>query len=306
MDNLNTNKTDRNQGLPVKNNTVPFRQKVEDKVNLEKAFEDKLFAFWGSTINSGKRTLSQAFASEIAKNDYKVLYVELDYRNPSFAITTGLTNSGKNLYKLALSQDNFKLDNFIADKKETDLLKQKSFQKVIERFPDKLHYLALPSNFSAESFPVLKEGFSKAFIQSLRESEYDAVILNLPSDIENSFCFPVMLEADRVFHVLTDSIVRMNEYRELKKVLLDASLDESKWVNIFNKVGLGVSKAALEELIGESGLASIKFDQKRSLFEKDLQIGSPEINDEMSHLVTLFGFKDLSAEGKRKKRFGIF
>lgn len=268
--------------------------------------KEKTFAFWGQTQNSGKRTLSQAFAHELAGKNYKTLYVELDYEAPSFASTTGLSSRTKNFYQLCLSQDNFILKNFIATKTDAEI-RGKGFQKLVSLVSPNLHFLSLPMDFKAEMFPSITGEFIDLFMSSLKELEYDAIVLNLPGQLKHILNFPVMLEVDAIFHVLTDNIVRINEYRELKEYLKATPLDLEKWHTVFNMVGEGVTKEALDLLIGEKSLAAVPMDPKRSLFEKDLQFGSSMINKHMWEVAKEYGFEGAEEIGKKKRfRFPIF
>lgn len=282
------------------------RKRVEEIKKEISTGKEKLFAFWGSSQNAGKRTLSQAFAAVIAEFNYKVLYVELDYLNPAFGMTTGLTNSKKNLYQLCLSQETFDINEYIATKDDTDLKRQKGFNKILNRIPDNLHYLCLPTFFDSEEFPVLSQEFLSNFIKALKEVEYDAVVISLSTDLDDVFGFPIMLEVDKIFHVIPDNIVRIQEYKLLKEKLKGTPLDMEKWETLLNQVGEGVEKEALDRLLEEQTLLSIPFCKDRSLYEHDLLIGSPVINEAMKDLAKHYKFMDPSENlSKRKRFFGL-
>ncbi|MFL0364652.1 hypothetical protein ACH0BF_16735 [Pseudobacillus sp. 179-B 2D1 NHS] len=281
------------------------RTRVEEqKVQAQVKGTEKVFAFWGQTQNVGKRTLSQSFAHQLAEMNYKVLYVELDYLSPAFATTTGLSSSVKNFYQLCLSQDNFELENYIASKLDAEM-RGRGFQKVLDHISGNLHFLTLPINFKTDLFPAVTDRFLPLFMETLKSLEYDAIILNLPNQLENVFTFPVMLEVDVIFNVLTDSIVRINEYRELKSFLKVTSLEMERWNTIFNFVGEGVSKEALDNLISETSATAVPMDPHRSLYEMDLQFGSPVINEYMRELASDYGFEG-HRENSKKKKFGLF
>lgn len=284
-----------------------IRKRIEDaKAASISEGNEKVFAFWASTSNLGKRTLSQSFALQLAQKQYKVLYVELDYIKPAFATTTGLSSRTKNFYQLCLSQENFELEKFIASKHDVELKGKKGFQKVIEKIPDNFHFLALPVGFKTELFPKIGEGFVPNLIKAFNDSEYDAVVLNLPNELDDVFTYPVMLEVDKVFHVLSDNIVRIEEYREVKQFLQETPLNLNKWETIFNLVGEGISQEALDSLIGEKSAAAIPMDTMRSLHEMDLQIGSPSINEYLDEIVSSFGFVNMAENRKKKRLLGLF
>lgn len=266
----------------------------------------KIFAFWGQNSNVGKRTVSQSFAAELACNMDKVLYVELDYFVPSFALTTGLTNPAKNMYQLCLSQEQFELENFISKKSEVELIHGKGFSKVVQAFPDNLHFLAFPMGFEQEMMPKINSEFIPAFIQALKESEYNAVVLSLPSNINSVFSFPVMLDkTDVIFHVMNNNTVSINEYPRFKEKLETTPLDLKKWKTLFNMIGEEIPKEALDRLIGETSIYAIPYDPLRSLHEMELQIGSPSIQEHMKEIVELLGLAAPNTNKKRKKLFGL-
>lgn len=281
----------------------PNRQKSLEKNSENFAEEAKTFAFWGASTNLGKRTLSQTYAMQIAKLGYSVLYVELDYLNPTLALTTALTNPDKNFYQLSLSQDSFDLDSFVANKMDVRITKE--MVQLFNEIPNDFHFLGLPSGFEKELFPsITNEGFLSTLISALKEVNFDAIVINLPNEVENLFSFPVMLESDVVFAVTTANPVRINEYREMNKLLVDTPLDMNKWEVIVNQVGSEISKDVCDQLLREHSIITVPHDTQRPLYELDLRFGSPIINQKMAELASLYGFLPPEPiESKRKSFF---
>ncbi|WP_121616783.1 AAA family ATPase [Virgibacillus halodenitrificans] len=278
------------------------RRKTSETVNNQ-VEEPKMFAFWGASTNLGKRTLSQSYASQIAKLGYSVLYIEFDYMNPALALTTALSNQEKNLYQLSLSQDSFDLKQYIANKMDVKITKE--MVSLFSEVPENLHFLGLPSGFTSEQFPsITNKGFLGTLISALKEVEFDAIVMNLPNQIDNLFSFPVMLESDVVFAVTTSSPVRINEYRKLKQMLNDTPLNMDKWEVIVNQVGEDIPREVCDQLLRERSILSVPYDVQRPSYELDIRIGSPSINNKMNELASLYGFMLPEPEVTKKK--GIF
>lgn len=288
---------------PTRHPIQPSRQKAVEKSATEHA-EAKLFAFWAASTEVGKRTLSQSYAMEIAKLGYSVLYVEFDYLNPTLALTTALSHPDKNLYQLSLSQDSFDLGNYIANKMDVQITKDMA--SLFNEISNDFYFLGLPQSFDTDSFPsITNEQFLSTLLSALKDMPFDAVIMNLPNDVENLFSFPVMVQSDVVFAVTTANPVRINEYRAMNKLLSDTHLDMEKWQVLVNKVGEEISKDVCDQLLHERALISVPYDLKRPYLELDLHFGSPTINQKMQELAALYGFiPEEPVETKRKGLFG--
>ncbi|MCF6094504.1 AAA family ATPase [Microaerobacter geothermalis] len=283
---------------------VSIRDVSKEEYAHTRIDESKLISFWSAAPGQGKRTLSQSLAKVIASRNYKVLYVELDYFYPSFAWTSGLSHPAKNIFQLAMhvsDQDEFDLKQYVASPRDV-FGSQKRIQQAISKIPPKLDFMALPSNFVVEEFPSIKsEQFIDHFIKGLKNLSYDAIILNLPNEIEHLFSFPVMLESDEIFNILTPHPGRIVRYGQLKKKLKNTPLNMTKWSTIFNQVHEEIQKDALDSFIQEESRMVVPFDPKRALLELDLSLGSPMIDKKMAELADMFGFIDTTVPEKKKK-----
>jgi hypothetical protein len=281
----------------------PVRKKTTAKVGTNTE-EPKIFSFWSPSSNLGKRTISQAYAAQIAKLGYSVLYVEFDYLNPALALTTALSHPSKNFYQLALSQDSFDLRQYIATKMDVKITKD--MVDLFEEIPHELHFLGLPSGFVPDSFPsITNEDFLNTLLSALKEIEYDAVVINLPTEIDNLFSFPVMLESDVVFSVVSSNPVRISEYRSYMKMLVETPLKMDKWKVIVNQVGRGITKEHCDQMLREKSIITVPYDMERPAYELDLRIGSPIINQKMIELAGMFGFMAPETNTKKKGLFGL-
>ena len=286
-----------------KPNSKPIREKSASKLGAQKA-DPKIFSFWSASSNLGKRTISQSYAMQIAKLGYSVLYCEFDYLSPALAQTTALSNQDKNFYQLALSQDTFDLRQYIATKMDVKITKE--MVGLFEEIPHEFHFLGLPSGFDPETFPsITSEDFLETLLSALKEIEYDAIVINLPSEIENLFGFPVMLESDVIFNVVSSNPVRISEYHAIIRMLQETPLDMKKWKSVINQVGQGISKETCDQMLREQSILAIPHDAERSGFELDLRFGSTLINQKTAELAGLFGFIAPETTVKKKGFFGL-
>lgn len=302
MDYTETNK--QNMYVPEDSNIKTVRKRNLDSRNETTSLigQEKLFAFWGSSTNLGKRTLAQSYAMQIAKMGYKVLYVEFDYLVPTLAVTTALTNPDKNFYQLALSQDTFDLNQFIANKMDVSITKEMA--PLFDEIPMDFNFLGLPAGFDEMMFPTItNDDFLKSLLSALKDSEFEAVIINLPNNIENLFSYPVMLESDVIFSVTTPNPIRTLEYRKIRKILDETPLDMNKWEVLVNQVGSEISKQVCDDLLHEQSLLTIPYDIQRPAHELDLMFGSPIINKKMAELAAMYGFEHPEPQLIKKKGF---
>ncbi|TBL20070.1 MULTISPECIES: MinD/ParA family ATP-binding protein [Bacillus cereus group] len=270
--------------------------------------EIKSMAFWSNHVNEGKRTISQAVAQTLAKNDKRVLYVELDYLHPSFALSTGLTHPNKNMMRLIESRENFSIMNYIANK--NDVIVSEAIREAMNKIPENLYFLSFPADYLFNEFPKLENpDFINTFITAIKECNFDITIFNLPNNLDDLFAYPVMLEVDRVFHIISPNLLRMQEYKKTRQVLENVEFDMHKWSTILNKSIMGISPHVYEEqALKEEIVFEISWDMKRPQAELELEIGSNGINEEVETLLSNMGFelKKSSIVPERKSKFNLF
>lgn len=286
-------------------------QETNKPIDIRKSFaKDGLMtvAFWSVANGMGSRTLSETFAKMSAERGAKVLYVELDYFNPQFAMTTGLSHSEKNFYRYTLDvieQGNVDVEPYIAQPEDVNISK-KVIRKTINSIPNNLHFLTFPKEFRTANFPVIENGeLITNLFKNLEYLQYDLIVFNLPKEIKHMFTFPVMLLVDEVFNVMTCHPARMNKYMQLRTELESTPLEWSKVKTIFNKVNQNISKEAAESFINESSLFMVPFDEERATNELDITIGSELINLHIGDYLERIGLESIEPKEKRRKVFGF-
>ncbi len=263
----------------------------------------KTVAFWGIEPGMGKRSVAQMFAKQCAVRGGNVLYCELDYFNPSFALTTGLSHPEKNFYKFMIDsadKNDFEIEPFIA--KPSDLMVNRKLRKSLTSFPNTLHFLTLPIDFKPSQFPLVEnENFTSTFMKHLNVLPYDLIVLNLPTKLENIFGFPVLLESNLIYNVLTLNPSRMYKYMQTKELLMNTPLNFNFWRTVVNQVPNDIRKETIDKkLIKETSFLCIPYDEERALLDLDLIIDSEVMGRAIASLVDELGFESLGPEKKKK------
>ena len=290
-----------NKVVPKTKETIVVNREYENETK-----EVRNISFWGVSPGVGTRTIAQSFAKNAAERGAKVLFVELDYLRPSFAVTSGLTHPTKNLLQLAMQQvehNDFDIEMFIAKPNEIKVQK-KSLKKVINDIPTNLHFLALPKDYRVESFPEIEEG--KEFIdelnRQLKSLKYDLIIFNLPSEVNNLFSYPIMLNMDKIYNIMTLHPAHIQNYLNLREMLEKSSIDMDCIQTILNKVPKGISKEQGDSIINEKTILNIPYDLERTEKELNIQMGSPLIDEKVNELLNHLGLEDEKSENKREKK----
>lgn len=259
----------------------------------------KIIGVYGIDKNVGKSTISQSLAHIIATADSKVLYVEFDYVNPSFAKNTTISHEQKNIasyMEQAMVHENFAAENYILRKRDLDSLKfSKATTKVISLLPHNLDLLVFPRDYISSDFPKFNtsieekvEQFMELLMGRLRHLEYDAVVINLPSQIDNIFGLPVLLHCDHVVSIMNSSPASLAKFIELSSVLSRADLSTDNWIKVFNLCSPNVEFSIYEQLLNVN--VCIPFDVERADYEFELRIGSPKINEHIKNIARDIGF----------------
>ncbi|QWB31997.1 hypothetical protein [Exiguobacterium acetylicum] len=119
--------------------------------------DKKLISFYSSAQNQGLKTLSLSFASRLAADNYKVLYVELDTRSKGFAQSIQIDTEKQNIneYFLEALKGNFSIEKFVITKKMLMEESSKSNKDIFGELEENLDYLVLPLKIDEEEEPSL-------------------------------------------------------------------------------------------------------------------------------------------------------
>lgn len=255
----------------------------------------EIISFYSIAASQGKRTLSLAFAELLAEQHHNVLYVELDYKNPAVAISTRIShplrNANEYFNQTALNR-NFDLTSFILKKEHLLQNEDKQARKLFDQLPKGLDFLVFPLEYNEKSFPTIlmneetaakdAQIYIEQFMYGLKNTSYEMVILNLPTDLRNLFGYEVLVQSDSIIDVITPSSTRLFEHRKALKFLSTLSPQiEEKWLTVLSKVSEEVDSMANQDLFGDAKVVQIPFDPSRQKEEMAMRLSSSYLREKM-------------------------
>lgn len=268
-------------------------------------FSQKIIGVYSVEPNLGKATIAQSLSKVIAEANTKVLYVEMDYTNPSFFLKTQLSHETKNMESLmrrVVLENRMDVENYIATRK--DFTNSNATQ-----LPYSLDCIAFGKEYDIESFPEFNvdvenqaEAFADNFVKKLKNLGYDAVIINLPNRIDSIFGLPLMRKCDEVINILSANPTILSKYIELDSVFKRADMNENEWLHVFNKCSSIVDDKHYINLVDFEISNCIPFDPERIENEFALKIGSVTIDEHTKKIARQLGF-DVK---KEERKFRIF
>lgn len=280
----------------------------------------QIIGFHSVAQGQGKRTFSLSFAELLAKNNYNTLFIELDVFNPSLYLGHNIAHELKNLteyVRSALNNDAFQVERFAI--KKSELIADKEGRKLFSNLPDKLSYLALQKDFQIDKFPVIVDStdseaeerahkFIQKFINALKNSDYDYVVISLPTEINHIFGYEIVKEVDKLINVVTVTAARFDENTKVMQFLKKTIPSfENKLFTLINMASDRIDDSKYKEfvgIIGENNHYISKFDLDRKEYELAYAFGSPAITNDVE-LMALKMKIAITPTPKKKKLFGV-
>ncbi|WP_033707482.1 AAA family ATPase [Bacillus mycoides] len=264
----------------------------------------RMVAFYATNENVGKSTLSIAMANELAHLGKKVLYVEADQVRPSFAVGTGLSHDSKNILELVKKENEYNLLQYICTKQ--DLVEKKLNPRLIQKLHDKMDFLVFPSGYNMAHFPEIqnKELFVTTFIESLVATEYDYIILSVPTELSEVLSYPILYQSDIVVHVLNSNPRGALAIKQELQLIEETKLKLPRMIHVLN-MGDENYVEDIEKLSSQKITVTIPYDRDRTSYEWGMQIGSPQINTKVHHIMEAAGL-DIASQHTSSMKKGIF
>ncbi|MDA2626981.1 AAA family ATPase [Bacillus cereus] len=264
----------------------------------------RIIAFYATNENVGKSTLSIAMANEMANLEKKVLYVEADQVRPSFAVGTGLSHESKNMLELVRKENKYNLSQYICTKQ--DLLEKKVNPRLMHKLHDKMDFLVFPSSYSLAQFPEIqnKELFVTTFIESLVDTEYDYIILSVPTELSEVLSYPILYQSDIIVHVLNGNPRGAIAIKRELQLIEEAKLTLPRMIHVLN-MGDEDYVEDIEKLSSQNIAVTIPYDRDRTSYEWGMQFGSPQINTKVHHIMEAAGL-DVPFQHTSSMKKGLF
>lgn len=282
------------------------------KKQMLPATRQKIVGFLGQTAGVGSRTLSQTMAFLAAKRGVNVLYIEMNYMSPSFAYSSGLSHEHKNFLRFVEHFTEHKqadIQEFVASPGDI-YFTEKLLQKSIDGWPKTIDFLTIPKGYSHEStsFPAVSQDFIEFFIKELRSTHYEFIVINLPPYLQHIFAFPMMLQLDMTYNVLTFQPAKVAEFKRINNLISHSMLDKERFKTIVNKVPKQFTKHHILKVLAEEPALIVPFDEERPANEWNFIIGSNKVDKVMGQYLIKSGLLEqaLMKNKKVKKQVVTF
>lgn len=267
----------------------------------------KMISFHACTPSQGVRTLSLSFANLLAKQNYSVLYVELDTILPSIAKSLQIETGNKNIvsyFEKTLEGKFDGINDFILSKEEILQQSDRKQKSVYSGLEDEVSYLIFPMELKPEEIPDLigdtkiKNENVEEFvidyvarlIETIRELEYDFILFKLANDVDHMFTYELMKHSDHVISVTTPSSTKIMDQIAIKKFLFEQNRTlEDKWNDVLNMASQDISASEYRTLLNREYV--IPFDPERQAEELALQPDSPLIRQSLERMALDMGIQ---------------
>ncbi|MGG1021170.1 hypothetical protein G3M81_22955 [Bacillus paralicheniformis] len=276
----------------------------------------EILSFYSVAHSQGKRTVSLSLANLLAEHEYKVLYVELDYKKPAVAISTQITDELKNaneFFQSTAMKNSFDVAPYVLTKEHLLKTNDRKLRKIYSPLRGDIEYLTFPLGFEENSFPTLisdsdnteKEAqeYINKLIYSFKSTKHDFVILNLPIELYSIFGFEVLVNSDQIVNVVTPSSTRLFENKKIKDFLESNIPDlNKKWNTIINMASDEISEIEYHELVEDDPVV-IPFNSERQKEEFSLQLGSDQIEERLEQLAIKMNITITPSSPKKRSMF---
>ncbi|MEC2490513.1 chromosome partitioning protein ParA, partial [Bacillus cereus] len=148
-----------------------------------------------------------------------------------------------------------------------------------------------------------KELFVTTFMESLVDTEYDYIILSVPTELSEVLSYPILYQADLVVHVLNGNPRGALAIKRELKLIEDAKLTMPRMIHVLNMADENYVED-IEKLSSQKIAVTIPYDRDRTSYEWGMQFGSPQINTKVHHIMEAAGLGIPSQQSSMKK--GLF
>ena len=264
----------------------------------------KIYTFWSPQVGSGCTFLALQTAKKLASMGYKTILVDFDLRTP---VLSRDLNAKDTMHYL----DNI-LPNALSKNIPMELLRSYCLEK-----GENLYFFAGIENPDL-ALDVEPEGLE--YILSLLKGEFEYIIIDTNSYIDNAGTFVGLLKADKVLLPIEKKYQSLRSYEYAKNfVENDRIIDFNKFELVLNKVEKSIllSSSEVENFFGKS--SSIEISNLGADYINDDNIGRGEeflrsskkattFHEDMEKLVNAYielpETEDTKAKTKKRGLFG--
>lgn len=236
--NTNTRNKQNPKNKPIQ--TSLKKKKASKKRQAEiNTVKQNIVSFWGGKDGVGASSLAINTATALASLGYKIIYVEVDNLTPTIGYWYQISSTTKgleNALEFIKKEDYAKVEECIIKMKN---LKKSEDKHLYKKFPDKLDFMLFSNQETLIS--KLTDKFNKSLIRDLFmalifQLDYDFVIIDVRSDINNPFIQSSLMYSNIIFNVSTQDVstIGYSKYK-IDKLKKEGILVKNKISYIINR-----------------------------------------------------------------------
>ena len=268
--------------MSPKDNSLDLPQSMGRFAPVQYADESRsiVTAIWSPIPNVGAGTFSRALAVTLAKQNRKVLLIELDWEYSKLARTTALTHTDRNLKTLLrnisrLGED-ARIEDFIVNAKMAgdDLPHtHKAAKQKVKKLPSSLFVLCREATARYEDEPELPDerALDLLFFECKRAG-FQHILVDLPSNPNNIYTMLTLLSADEKFAVVDESFSTSGFFKMAMQALEGIHLSAESFDLIINKVKPMLTAQDVSEFYDKPAVLALPYCDDMSLQQLELKM----------------------------------
>lgn len=237
-------------------------------------------AIWSPIPNVGAGSFARALAVTLAKQNRKVLLMELDWEYAKLARTTALTHSDRNLKNLLRNisrlGNEVSIEDYVVNAKmaEDDLPHtHKQAKQRLKRVPASLFVLCREATARYEEEPELPDAraMDRLFFECKRAG-FQHIIVDLPSNPNNLFTMLTLLAADEKLVVVDDAFSTSGFFKMAIQALESIKLTADSFELVINKVKPTLTAQEVSEFYDKTPTLTLPYCDDMSLLQLELKL----------------------------------
>lgn len=304
-------------GVPKEGNVVDlplYNAKNTQQVEYVDESRSIVTAVWSPIPNVGANTLARGLAYTLAKQDRRVLLIELDWEYPKLARTTALTHGDRNLKNLLrnisrLGKDANIMDYVVNCKiAEEDLPHtHKLAKQKLKKLPINLSVLCREATARYEEEPELPdEKALDRLIFECKRAGFQHIIVDLPSNPNNIYTMLTLLATDEKLAVVDDAFSTSGFLKIAMQAFETINISADDFELVVNKATPNLTAHDISEFYDTTPSISLPYCNEMCLHQLELNMaGSDEYMRPIRNFVKRYGII-LEEKKNEKKGFALF
>ena len=154
---------------------------------------------------------------------------------------------------------------------------------------------------NGEEFDSQVIEYVDGILDTLRNTEYDHVVIKLPHDLDHLFTIQTLNTSNLVLSVYMPTSSQVFEQMKFKKFLFEHNKDLSgKWKDIANMVSTAIPQKIIDETVKDAFV--VEYDPERMGEEWAAKTDSSSIRERMEELIDTIGINIIRQKHVEKKK----